>query len=523
MAVSDKVDSNITGLRFAVEDTLGVLPGSPTWYGLEPNSYDDFGGQISTTARAPINAGRQRQKGVVTDLDASGGFNNDLTQTNFQRLLQGFFFADFREKADTNPFNGTAVTITNVDGTGETYDAGSGLDVFTEGDLIFASGFTNSANNGLKTTAGAGAPTATAVTVNEDIVDESAPPAAARLVKVGFEFGDGLVEVDASGDLPVLDFQTGADPDSLGVIPGEWIYIGGDTSATQFSTAANNGYARVFSVTGGDAGSITLDKTQADMVTETGTTGVSLQIFTGRVIKNEAEPSNQVRRSFQLERTLGSPDDANTDLQAEYLIGSIANEFTLNFATADKITADLSFVAIDNEQRTQSEGVKSGDRPQVSSGDAYNTSNDFSRLKLSLLDRTNSNPTKLFAFVTEFSVPINNNVSPNKAISVLGAFDVTAGDFTVDGSATAYFSQVEAVQAVRNNSDVTLDFILGKNNVGIAVDVPLIALGDGRLNVEKDAPITLPLELGAAADGVFNHTLLAVFFDYLPDAAMPSA
>jgi hypothetical protein len=230
-----------------------------------------------------------------------------------------------------------------------------------------------------------------------------------------------------------------------------------------------------------------------------------------------------VRRSFQLERTLGSPDDANTDLQAEYLIGSIANEFTLNFATADKITADLSFVAIDNEQRTQSEGVKSGDRPQVSSGDAYNTSNDFSRLKLSLLDRTNSNPTKLFAFVTEFSVPINNNVSPNKAISVLGAFDVTAGDFTVDGSATAYFSQVEAVQAVRNNSDVTLDFILGKNNVGIAVDVPLIALGDGRLNVEKDAPITLPLELGAAADGVFNHTLLAVFFDYLPDAAMPSA
>lgn len=519
MAVSDKVDSNITGLRFAEEDTLGVLPGSPTWYGLEPNSYDDFGGQVSTTARAPINAGRQRRKGVVTDLDASGGFNNDLTQTNFQRILQGFFFADFREKADTNPFNGTAVTITSIDGAGEVYEAASGLDIFNSGDLIFASGFAQSQNNGLKSVDSA---SATGVTVNEDLLAETTAAADARLVKVGSEFGDGLVEVDVSGDLPVLDFQTGADPDDLGVIPGEWIYIGGDTSATQFSNAANNGYARVFSVTGGDAGSITLDKTQSDMVSETGTTGITLRIFTGRVLKNEADPTVQKRRSYQVERTLGSPDDANTDLQAEYLIGSIANEFTLNFATADKITADLSFVAIDNEQVTQG-NIKSGNRPQISSGDAYNTSNDFTRLKLSLLDRTNSNPTKLFAFVTEFSVPINNNVSPNKAISVLGAFDVTAGDFTVDGSATAYFSTVEAVQAVRNNSDVTLDFILAKGNVGLAVDVPLIALGDGRLNVEKDAPITLPLELGAAADTVFDHTLLAVFFDYLPDAAMATA
>mgnify|MGYP006422183529 CR=1 FL=1 len=519
MAVSDKVDSNITGLRFAVEDTLGVLPGSPTWYGLEPNSYDDFGGQISTTARAPINAGRQRKKGVVTDLDASGGFNNDLTQTNFQRILQGFFFADFREKADTQPFNGTAVTITNVDGTNETYDAASGLDIFEAGDLVFASGFTNSANNGLKTVSAA---TATDVTVDENVVDESSPPAAARLVQVGAEFADGDVTVDVSGDLPVLQFSTD-DPAQLDLVPGEWIYVGGDTTATQFASAANNGYARVFSVTTGSGGSIRLDKTQADMVSEGTTSGITLQIFVGRLIKNEADPTVQARRSYQLERTLGSPDDNNSDLQAEYLIGSIANEFTLNFSTADKITADLSFVAIDNEQRLQSEGPKTGNRPQISSGDAYNTSNDFARLKLSILDRTNANPTKLFAFVTEFSVPIANNVSPNKAIAVLGAFDVTAGDFTVDGSATAYFSTVEAVQAVRNNSDVTLDFVLAKNNVGLAVDVPLIALGDGRLNVEKDAPITLPLELGAAADKVFDHTLLGVFFDYLPDAAMATA
>ena len=111
----------------------------------------------------------------------------------------------------------------------------------------------------------------------------------------------------------------------------------------------------------------------------------------------------------------------------------------------------------------------------------------------------------------------------NKAISVLGAFEVTAGQFNVEGTATAYFSNVTAVQAVRNNSDVTLDFSIVKGGTGakqgVTVDVPLIALGDARLNVEQDAPITLPLETAAAADRVFNHTLLMVFWDFLPDAA----
>jgi hypothetical protein len=303
---------------------------------------------------------------------------------------------------------------------------------------------------------------------------------------------------------------------TLGLIPGEWIFIGGDSASLAFATPANNGFARVKSV---EHDILTLDKTQDTMVTEPSTTE-TVQLFFGRVLKNEAEPTLQVRRSYNLERLLGAPDDAEIDaLQSEYLVGAVSNELTFNFNTADKITVDLSFVATDNEQRTAAQGPKAGDRPALVSGDAFNTSNDFARLKMSVLDPADSNPLPLFAFLTEFTVAINNNVSPNKAISVLGAFDVTAGQFNVEGTATAYFANVSAVQAVRNNADVTLDFILVKANKGIAVDVPLIALGDGRLNIEQDQPITLPLSMPAAADRVFNHTLLMVFYDYLPDAA----
>jgi hypothetical protein len=57
-----------------------------------------------------------------------------------------------------------------------------------------------------------------------------------------------------------------------------------------------------------------------------------------------------------------------------------------------------------------------------------------------------------------------------------------------------------------------------KENKGILFDIPLLSLGDGRLAVEQDQAITLPLET-MAAESSFGHTLLFASFSYLPDLA----
>lgn len=505
----EKIDSNVTGLAFAEEATLKVLPGSPVWYGLEPNSYSDMGGEITNVARSPINQSRQRQKGTTTDLDASGGFNQDFTQTNFTRLLQGFFFADAREKPNTAPLNGTQIDLTSVTATDE-YAAASGLTIFKPGHLILASNFSTTTNNGLKLVDSA---SATLVNVAQTLVAEASPPANAKIEAVGFEFPTTDASLVVSGTTSIKLVSAATDLTTLGMTPGEWIFIGGDDTLNNFASNAE-GYARIKSIA---ATNIEFSETTFTPATDAGT-GKKIRIFFGTVIRNEKDPNLIVRRSYNIERQLGQDDDGT---QSEYLIGSIANEFTLNVPQADKLNADVAFISLDNEFRNGLEGVKAGTRVAIPGEAAYNTSSDIYRLRMNIVDPLNLNNTALFGYVTEMTMAINNNATPAKAVGVLGAFEVTVGDFEVSGSVTAYFSTVEAVRAVRNNSDVAMNIIAAQDNKGVAFDIPLTSLGGGRINVEKDAPITVPLE-PAGAENSLGYTMMTVFFSYLPNVGMPS-
>ena len=513
MALVDSIESNATGLRIAEEASMKVLPGSPIWLGLEPNSYSEFGGQVTNVARNPINDGRQNKKGVLTDLDASGGINSDLTQANLQEVLQGHFYADLRLKGEE------LVTAVDVDTSNPDEYQVAATAGFQVDDLILGSNFVEAVNNALNVVTAIVTDTSVEV-LDGQLTDEAGPPADAQITVVGHQFQSAEVDVDVTNPLPRIVRASGVkDFTDFGVIPGEWMFVGGDGAAEDFVNAENNGWKRVRAVA---ATYIEFDKSDITMTTETGT-GLTIRLFFGRVLKNEVG-SLIVRRSWQLERTLGAPDDAlPAEIQAEYIEGARGNEATFNIPQTDKVTVDLTWMGVDNTTIDGATSLKSGARPDIEEADAFNTSSDFSRINLSQVIAGNEAPTPLFVFAQDLSITINNNLNVNKAVGTLGGFNITLGQFEVGGSITAYFADVASIDAVRSNLDITIDVCMAKQNSGIAIDLPLITLGDGRPEVAQDQPITLPLTMAAATgakiDSTLNHTLLMVFFDYLPDAA----
>jgi hypothetical protein len=511
------IDSNVVGLRITQETSFGVLSGSDVWRGYEPNSFTDFGGEIATVAREFIADDRQRKKGVVTDLDASGGFDTDFTQDNMIYLLQGFFVRNWIEKPTSQGRNSAAVTLSAIDSGTKQYRAASGLDGFglIANHLVLAENNTDSTNNGLKTvtTVASGA-----VTVSETLVSDGAPAATAMLTAVGYQFAAGTVDVDVTAStFPRFVRASGSVSfATLGLAVGDWVYIGGDGATNVWLQSVNNGWARIRAIA---ATYLEFDKTDAAMLAETGSAGTPrvIRIFFGHRINNAAASSDITKKYWQLERTLGNPGGG---VQAEYLVGQMANSMTINIPQADKIVLNLGFVGKDHTQRTAAEGVKAGTRPSIVDRDAFNTSSDFSRLRVAPVSTTSSFPTALFAYLTELTIDLSNNVTPLKAIANLGAIGLNLGMFEVGGSATAYFETVAAIQAVRNNTSVTIDWVITKNNAGWALDIPLTTLGDGRANIELNQPVTLPLNVQAAKDSTLGYTMSMTEFKYLPTVAM---
>lgn len=603
--VADKQDANLVGFYKARETSLGQLPAAPFWQTREPNSFDDLGGEYTKVARRPFSPSRQRKKGAVTDLDADGGYNEDVTQNNMQSELEEFFFANMRRlpvvspaltafnmvwtanattdvatfagghglQTGDGPFYLSAVTalpvglnpntpywvtvtgattlkfatsranavnvapvnvdmtdtgtgalsmarVGAVDGGTKTYTFNSVPGAIKVGDKVIVAGYANPANNGVKTVS---AVNAYSVTVTETLATEATPPYGASLKLFARPFAAGDLALTVGTGTFTVTATAGSFAD-FAPVPGSWVFIGGDADDTAFEDGDGNpnpGYARIAN-NGVSANNkaLTFDKSTFVPEAQNGA-GLSIIVYFADIIKNEDDPDLIVRFSSTIERTLGRDDNG---IQSEFLTGAIASELTWNSPLANLVNVDLAYIAQKANTRNGTLGPLSrrvGNTVLKALGeDAFNTSSNIYRLRLAPVDPATLNPMPVFARVTEWSLTINNNVSAAKAQGVLGGFDATVGNFDVDGEFTAYFSTVEAIHAVQCNYDMTFDAIYAKANAGIILDIPLVGLGGGRLDIEQDAAIMLPLET-AAAESPFGHTALIQWFPYLPNVAMP--
>ncbi len=525
-----QLSSNVTETRFAKQANPRDLVASPRWFRGQVNTYPQFGPQVTQVAREIIDTSGQTEVGDAVDLDAGGGVNEDLTQQTFTE----FWSSILASAKDAQAQNGGVLDPVTPLATATGYDVGSTIDaaLYKIDDLVYGEGYPDPENNGLKVVTGV---TAQIVEVTGLVVDAS-PPVAAKIAVVGFQGQSGDIGVDTAGSRPVLtsilhDFTADL------MEPGDYVYIGdrvrgGATNLFSFDDDENTGLARILTIT---AIGLTIDLTPGrsadnefeDMITDAGA-AKTIRVLYGDGTRNQRRNSvKTLKQYWRVERLLGNPNPvANPGIeQAESLIGSVVSEAVINLPLANKITIDLTFLSTDAVSHSgqagdeiDSDGATIYDLPPAN---AYNTTRDLIINDLaSIGDGTDSTPPQLVGIITEMTMNISLNAEALKGQGIFGGFDVSLGTFTMGANVTAYFTDIVSQQAVRNSDQVLMAYGVAKTangrKQGTVFSLPRGTLGDGRLNVQPNQPIRLPLTFGGARDPNLDYTLKVLEFRYLP-------
>ena len=499
--------TNNMSLAYAVEASVGTLPGSPTWKLLEPNDLGAYGATITTVARRPISKNRQKQKGAVTDLDSTVEFEADLTMDSFADFAAVFTFA---EPTNTNVFFRAA----NVGAGGYTITAATPSQAAklqwvtsAQASLVWAQGYVNAANNGLKVLTADTGSGGTTIAFSGAVVETA--PANATVEIAGIRSPSGDLAITVAGASATMTSAAAINFTTLGLTVGQFIHIGGTTTTNQFTNG--KGYARVVTIA---AATLTLDKVTGTLVTDANTaTPKAVDILFGRFIRNvavdAAATDNQYfEKSLQFEAAFADLASVGTP-EYEYAKGNYCNEMTFNLPLADKATLGLGFIGTDTEVPTTTRKTNAATPLTPVLRTAFSTAGDIVSLRTSAVAASDT----CFKSVT---LTLNNNVSAEKCLGTLGATYMNAGIFEVMVEAQMLYTDGAIINAIRNNTTVTMDFILKNENGAIAVDLPAMTLGGGDREFPADESVLVNLTGEAFADPTLNTSIGFSLFPVVP-------
>ncbi len=487
-----RVLTNNTSIAAAVETTLGTAPTAGTWFLLEPNDITRIGSEITTVARSPISKNRQRRKGTVTDLDSAVEFEHDLTIDVFELFAEAFVFvtavnSDMVFRGVNAVSGGYTIPAATAQQAGK-FQFNSGGPI----SLIYARGYANAANNGLRALTSDLATSGTTLPVSGSTAET--PPTNALVELAGIRCTAGDLAINVTGTGAVLTSQNNSvsgssdvDFTTLGLTVGQVIHIGGLTNTNRFFGAgpvASYGFARITAIA---ATSLTLDKLDATLVDSDGTTTgaggslVPVDLLFSRFIRNQAvDDSEYLTRSFTMEAAWDNLQVPGPGAEYEYSLGNLCNELAFNLPLADKATFTFGFVGTNTGNPTTSRATNAATPIQPIKTAAFNTSADIMRLRVTEVDETG-----LSTDFKEITLTLRNNVTPEKVLGTLGAKYMNTGNFEVDIESKLLFTDGDVVDAIRANTEVTMDFIIRNQDGAIAVDIPAMTLGDG----SKELPV----------------------------------
>jgi hypothetical protein len=490
-----RVLTNAVTLQVAVEQTPSVLPGSPAWKLIEPNSIGKFGPMLKKITREPISPNRQRRKGALVDLDSSVEFDADCTFDHVKMFVEGLFFATAK--------GGSIISVTGVTATGYTHTAlGSALATNT---LVFARGFANSANNGLKVI---GAASTTTESKTAGLTAEATAPAGATIEIAGVQGATGDFQINAGLNLQSTAFNwlTGTN-----LTVGQFIWVGDTAGGTNsFATAANRGLARVRGIT---ATTLTLDKKSATYVVDAGA-AKNINVYWGQFIRNVAvSAADYLERTYQFELAYENLGVTLGTDEYEYATGNFCNEIVFDIPLTSKATMKCNFIGMNTADPTtvRATNAAAGVAPVATA--ALNTSADMMRLRVTKVDET--------GITTDFkslSIAIRNNVSPEKVLGQLGAKYMNAGLFDVEVNASLCFTSSEVLTAMRANTTVTMEACVRNEDGAFIIDIPAMCIEGGDKEFPVNQTVLVSMKSYAHQDPTLGYACSMSTFPYLPSA-----
>lgn len=470
--------ADVNATRLSVAKVCEPLVGTP-WTIQQPNEISSFSADITKTQRTPISTDRSARKGTVTNIEVAPGFQTDVTLDTFRDWGDGFLYSRWVGAGAVD----VDVTAVAADG----YTVATMTTPLAAGTLVYASGFGTAANNGLKTV---GASSTTTKIIVSGLTVEASPPAVARLYVVGVVGTAADIAVNANGDLTstTLDFTT------LGLVVGQYVYVSG------FTQTVSSKMARVKSVT---ANLLSLDN--SEFVTETGT-GKTVSIFTSSFVRNvPVDSTDFVKTEYTMEARY------NTDpVIYEYARGVSANQLTINAPLTEKMTMDMTFVAQDLSEPVDTALPGSGYNNYIEN-EAYNTVTNLNRIRLTGIDESG-----LSTYLKDVTVTVNNNVSGENVLGVMGAAFTNLGNLDVTMDTETVMTDGKVLAAIRNNQTVNFE-LAGVNGDGaIVINIPSMTLGDGSKNLATGEKVKVTVSGTAHQEESIGFMISFSVFPYLP-------
>jgi hypothetical protein len=483
-------DSNRTRLAGIVESTLGTLPATPRLRTMRITG-ESLRFTPQTLDSAEFRSDRMTSQPIQIFQQNSGGVNYEFSYPTWNSLLSDMIQSAMFNTWVSTPFRDNDGTADNeITDIGSSPGVATVLNVhgaFVVGHLLYNSGFTTAANNGLfpVTTGG----TTSVTSAGSGWVAEPVPPAAARIKVVGFQGTAGDITATSTGlGSTALNLTT------LGLSVGQWLKVGGTGANFRFTgTAANNDWARITAIT---ATALTLDNRPSGWGVDPGA-GKTIRVFFGDGIIN-----GTTRISLSLEKGfLGQTTPT-------YVVhnGMVVNTMTVGMQSRQAVSGTFDFIGTAAAVGT----VANGTTYDAVTSEAILATN-VSVGRIAEAGSTVIGPN----WIRNFTINLTNNLRPLDAVGFAQAVDIGSGEAGVTGTIDTYFGS-NAIYAKLINATVTS--INARAQAGTRATIwtlPAVLLTDGSPNATaKNTDVMISAQYRAFADSATNSEVRLDRFDY---------